>query len=64
MGLSPRVDERRCGLSERHDYCLRKEMKRKVERNAVCDCGKDECKGPRNTNGEQAAAVEEASERS
>ena len=47
MGLSPRVDERRCGLSERHDYCLRKEMKRKVDTNAVCDCGKDECKGPR-----------------
>ena len=54
----------RCGLPERHDYCLMKEMKRKVDTDAVCDCGKDECKGPRNTNGEQAAAVEEASERS
>ena len=52
----------RCGLTERHDYCLTKEMKRKVDTNAVCDCGKDECKGLRNTNGEQAAAVEEASE--
>ena len=61
MGLSPCEDEMRCGLTERHDYCLTKEMKRKVDTNAVCDCGKDERKGPRNSNGEQAAAVEGAS---
>ena len=62
MNLSPSVDERRCGLTERHDNCLVKEMYRKVETIAVCDCGKDECKGPRNSNGEQAAAIEVALE--
>ena len=39
-----------------------KEMYGKLKTSAVCDCGKDECKGPRDPNGEQAAAVEMATE--